>query len=332
MLKKDFIMGCLMSIDPSFFSTKAKGGTELMKFRLIQELGIEAFDLFQLFVSQVNRPIDPSKISLYWIHEMPDYFPCKILENRGWNKFDYLIFTSDWQLHNFQMKFGIPFYKSKVLKNAIDPLPNLKKAEDKIRLIYHSTPHRGLDLLVPVFTRLCEKHSDIELHVYSSFQIYNQSRFDANFKSIFDICKSHPNIRYFGSVSNQEVKMALCKAHIFAYPSIWHEVSCIALMEAMSAGLVCVHPNLAGLIDTSGGITRMYHWQENHNDHKQVFHDMLDKAICDVRDNLHQSEVSFVKEYADRRFTWSLRTNEWKEFLNQAKIKNNKSKVFYQFI
>jgi len=325
-----------LPIDPSFFLTKARGGTELMKFRLIEELGSEIFEPFQLFVSNVNASIDPSKISLYWIHEMPEYSPCSILAGGGWSRFDYLIFTSDWQLHAFAMDLKVPFQRSIVLKNAIDPIPSAKKGQDKIRLIYISTPHRGLSLLLPVFLKLCEKHPDIELHVYSSFQIYDQGRLDEHFKELYKACQSHPSIRYFGSVSNEEVKKALSEAHIFAYPCIWKEVSCISLMEAMSAGLLCVHPNLAGLIDTSGGITRMYHWQENVAAHKEVFYEALSLAICDVRNNLHHDEVAFVKKYADRRFCWSARAVQWREFLTKAalqrkKIPKEEPKVFYQF-
>jgi glycosyltransferase involved in cell wall biosynthesis len=228
--------GTLLPIDPSFLSTKARGGTELMKFRLVKELGLEIFEPFQLFVSNMTTSIDPDKISLYWIHEMPEYSPCNILANGGWKRFDHLIFTSDWQLHAFVMKFNVPFQRSVVLKNAIDPIPSGTKGKEKIRLIYISTPHRGLSLLLPVFLRLCEKHPDIELHVYSSFQIYDQGMLDLHFKDLYQACQAHPSIKYFGSVSNEEVKKALSEAHIFAYPCIWNEVSCIALMEAMSAG------------------------------------------------------------------------------------------------
>ena len=67
---------------------------------------------------------------------------------------------------------GVPYSESIILRNAIDPIEVGEKPKDTIRLIYHSTPHRGLELLVPVFEKLCETHDDIELDVYSSFKIY----------------------------------------------------------------------------------------------------------------------------------------------------------------
>ena len=87
------------------------------------------------------------------------------------------------------MVLGIPYFKSIVLNNAIDPIEPLEKPDDKIRLIYHPTPHRGLELLVPVFEALCNEHNDIELDVYSSFKIYGWEQRDDQYKQLFDRCK-----------------------------------------------------------------------------------------------------------------------------------------------
>jgi hypothetical protein len=43
----------------------------------------------------------------------------------------------------------------------------IRKSKERIKLIYHTTPHRGLQILVPVFEKLCEWHDDIELDVFS---------------------------------------------------------------------------------------------------------------------------------------------------------------------
>ena len=39
---------------------------------------------------------------------------------------------------------------------------------------------------------------------------------------------------YHGFKPNDVVRKALSEAHIFAYPSIWVETSCISAIEAMS--------------------------------------------------------------------------------------------------
>lgn len=304
-----------MPLASDSLSKKAMGGSELMKYRLIKEIGEENLKDFQIFVSRVEEELDPDKIKIYWHQDLPQDPACAHLANGGWKNFDYFVFNSHWQMNMFNIYLQIPYSKSMVLQNAIDPIAVQEKPKDVVKLIYHTTPHRGLQLLVPVFEKLCETHDDIELDVYSSFKIYGWDERDEQFKELLQKCKDHPKINYFGSVSNEEVKAALAKAHIFAYPSIWTESSCISLMEAMSAKLICVHPNYGALYDTSGSITRMYQWDEDANRHAGRFFNVLDRAIKDVKIGAHNAEVEYGKFYSDNRYGWEKRSNEWKALI-----------------
>ena len=136
---------------------------------------------------------------------------------------------------------------------------------------------------------------------------------------MFERCKNHPKINYHGSVPNTEIRAALQKADIFAYPNIWIESSCISLIEAMSAGVICVHPNYGALYDTSGGITRIYGWDEDPNRHAGKHYAMLDNAIEQVKTGAHIEEANYVKSYADLRFNWNRRAMQWKTLLEQLK-------------
>jgi glycosyltransferase involved in cell wall biosynthesis len=304
-------------------SKNAMGGSELMKYRLVQELGEEFLSDFQIFVSRVQEDLDSNRIKIYWHQDMPMDPAAAHLKDGGWEKYDYFVFNSDWQMNMFNLYLGVPYHKSIVLQNAIDPISQSmideEKDDEKIRLIYHSTPHRGLNILVPVFEKLAEKHDDIVLDVYSIFKIYGWEDRDKEFDKLFQKCKDHPQINYVGSVPNPEVKKALAKAHIFAYPNTWLETSCIALMEAMSAACVCVHPNWGALYDTSGHVTRMYQYDEDSNRHARRFYGVLEEAIADVRNNRVQEETTYGKIYADTRFTWQRRILEWKAFLGMLK-------------
>ena len=109
----------------------------------------------------------------------------------------------------------------------------------------------------------------------------------------------------------------LQQSHIFSYPSIWKECNSRALIEAMSAGLLCVHPNLAGLSDTSGNLTMMYQFIDDPNLHANYFYQALDGAIRLVHNDHTHSYLKYVKGYADTRFNVDKIVMQWKSMLEQ---------------
>jgi glycosyltransferase involved in cell wall biosynthesis len=202
------------------------------------------------------------------------------------------------------------------MQNAIDPIGYSEKInKGTIRLAYWATPHRGLNILIPVFDKLCEKYDNIELDVYSSFKLYGWESRDENYKPLFDACESHPKINYRGTVPNSVLRDNLEKTHIMAYPSIWNETSCICLMEAMSAGLLCVHPNYGALSETAANWTNMYQWQEDINEHANIFYASLDASIESYWDVGVQSRLASQSSYANVFYNWGLRTFQWEQLM-----------------
>ena len=138
---------------------------------------------------------------------------------------------------------------------------------ETIRFVYHTTPHRGLELLVPIFASLAKEFDNIHLDVYSGFEIYGWKNRDEAYKPLYEQIKQHPNMTYHGVKSNDEVLAALKKSHIFLYPNIWKETSCIALLEAIKSQMICIHPNYGALPETGANATIMYDWNEDMNHH-----------------------------------------------------------------
>lgn len=225
-----------MGFDVNEISKNSKGGTELMREGLEKRLDPSLIEDFQIIPSRV-RELDETKIRVLWLHDLPGDPESDHLRNGGHDKFHQLVFVSNWQMQQYVAYYNIPWSKCIVIENAIVPIERelIDKPKDKIKIIYHTTPHRGLELVVPVFEKLYETHDNIELDVYSSFKIYGWEQRDTQYAELFERCEKHPKINYHGTVPNEEVRKAVGSAHIFAYPSIWVETSCISLMEAMSA-------------------------------------------------------------------------------------------------
>ena len=310
-------------IELNELNKESNGGTELTTRNLFHRLSSDELDGIQIITARV-RDLDPDRIKIYHLHDLAgDPEASHLQDPASRARFQKLVFSSNWQYQQYRDYLGIPYSNhSTVIETGIEPIPLVDKPKDKIRLIYTSTPHRGLEILVPVFCALAEKYPNIELDVFSSFGIYGpgwQGR-DEAYKPIFDRMKEHPQINYHGWADQETVRAAYQRAHIFAYPCIWPETSCRSLIEAMSAGCLAVHPNFSALADTSGGLTVQYDGDhEDQNLHANIFAHTLMYAIENVQKNDITNMMSFVKAYADSRFGWDSVIPKWKGLIASLK-------------
>jgi len=297
-------------------SKNAFGGTELAKRKLAAILDPSLLDDFQVICSR-PRELDESKIRLFWAHDLAtDSESTKFRDSSFRDKFHKFVFISNWQMSQYHLVHGIPYdTKSIVLESGIDIAPETTKSKDKIRLVYTSTPQRGLDILVPVFKHLAEKYPNIHLDVFSSFKIYGWEDADKQFEPLYDEIRNHPQMTYHGFVPNDVLRSTLNECHIFAYPSTWVETSCRAMLEAMTAGLVCVHPNLGALPDTSGSLNVMYQGSMDKNEHANIFYAHIEAAINFVKNDDHLNMIKFNKTYVDSRFGIDRIKRQWETML-----------------
>ena len=310
-----------VSLGPTSDGTyaKANGGTEMMAARIntiIEENGLS--DSVRVIHSRV-RHLDDNKKNILLCHDLwndPEAGHLKDPVSRG--RFDKIAFVSNQQFQTYHMGLGVPYSDSVIMRNAIDPIELTEpKPVDRVNLIYHTTPHRGLELLVPCMEELAKVHGDnIHLDVYSSFAAYGWVERDAPYEGLFERIKAHPQMTYHGYQPNHIVREALKKAHIFAYPNIWPETSCIAAIEAMSAGCEIVCPNYYALPETTAGFATMYQFTEDNNEHANAFVNELNATISHRINGNHVPEkLEFAKQYIDQLYSWDLREQEWLRFI-----------------
>ena len=306
-------------VEVNELNKNARGGTELMQERLHKSIPEQLLNKFQIIPSRV-RDLDPDKKKILWLHDLPHDPESEHLKDPELRKrFSKIVAVSDWQMQMYNIISGVPYAESFVIKNAIDPIPVEKKEYNgTVNLIYHTTPHRGLEILIPVFEELSRIHDNIHLDVYSSFSIYGWEERDKQYQQLFDRCRAHPKITYHGAVPNEEIRQALVKSHIFAYPSIWPETSCLAAIEAMSAMNLVVCPNFAALAETCSNFAMMYQFNENKNLHAVQFAHTLDIAIKTIIQNRGTTYpyLDFQKQYFDYFYSWDKRKGEWLALLN----------------
>jgi glycosyltransferase involved in cell wall biosynthesis len=298
-------------VETDELSKNAMGGTEMMKYGLYERLDPTLRDDVQIICSRV-RKVDEDRPTILWLHDMfndPESNHLQDEESR--KRFEKLVFVSNFQKSQYDLAYGLRPSEGMILQNCIDPIEYKAKSKDEVRLIYHTTPHRGLDILVPVFEELVKHRPNVVLDVYSSFDIYGWGERDADYEHLFERCRQHPNINYHGYQPNDVVRKALQDAHIFAFPSIWPETSCIAALEAMSAGCCVVHPNFAALPETVANFGVSYSMHEDANIHANTFISVLIAAIDQIHTSEMENRMNFQKSYVDSFYNWDVRIKQW---------------------
>lgn len=294
----------------------ARGGTELMAARIESALDQDLLDQVQIIHSRV-REIDESKKQILVLHDLATDPEVQHLKDGGWKKFHKLIFVSHWQQAMYNAYLGVPFDAGFVINNGVESIEEHTKPNpnDTLRLMYYSTPHRGLDVLYHVFNQLSQEHENLELNVFSSFDLYGWEQRDKPYEELFKKLEDHPNINYSKSVSNERIREEIKRSHILAYPSTWQETSCLVLIEAMMGGLVCVHSSLGALPETSMGLTDMYQFSEDKNVHAIRLYSALSNVIRAYRNSEGIKHIEHANKrtvaLATRKYAWEILSVDW---------------------
>jgi len=292
-----------------------RGGTEILFEKLTSLVDTSGVNLIKSVCDY--ELLDPQRPNILWEHLSYDQNNVALLHDEVFvNSLDAIVFVSHWQHDQFRRNFKLPGDRCFVIQNAIDPIEPHQKPKDKLQLIYTSTPWRGLSVLLNAVKKL--KRDDFDLTVYSGTSIYgdqfaeqSQGQYDHLYKLAESVGAKH--IEY---APNEEVRKALTSSHIFSYPSIWEETSCLSAIEALSAGCLGVTTNFGALPETCGT------WADYtavSDDLVEWYADALDKALDNYWSDETQDKLNDQVEYYNKYWTWDTRKTQWEEFLSEFK-------------
>ena len=298
------------------------GGSENQMRLLLKNLPDENFKDINLILNNANHNlVEKNKINVLWMHHFVNQKEAANLASEDFvNKIDWIVYNSNWNFEKHVYQFKVPENKCIVIKNAIEKIDFNEKPKNKINLIYHTTPWRGLVHLLKIFKKL--NLNDVELNVCSSTLIYGK-KFDSilgkNYRELFDECKNTKNVNYYGFLDNNKIIELLKKIHIFSYPSVWHETSCIAAIEAMAAGCEVVTTNLGALFETCSPFGTFVNFDRNFNNLEKKYSEILLNSIRNFWSDENQKKLSLQSETINATYSWDARSVEWKNFFNEAR-------------
>lgn len=297
---------------------KPQGGSELMYSELIRRLPQKYLDEYSIFNYPVNR--DETKKLIYWNQLSYDQPIVQAFTDRNFtDTVEKFVFVSHWQFNQFQKYYGVPGIKSEVIQNAHLGVDVRKRQNTSIvKLCYTSTPWRGLDILLKAWDLLRPKNC--ELHIFSGTKIYGKDFYDSQdalYQKLYEDCQQLEGVVYRGNVDNEQLRKELPDFDILAYPNTFEETSCIAVIEALAAGLRVVTSNLGALPETTEGWARMYPYVHNKDYHAKVFADILSQEIEKIRDGALNDYLTQQATHYNQKWHWDARERDWFNFFSK---------------
>lgn len=203
--------------------------------------------IFDVFVSvrdvEIFKTPIYARLRMLWMHDAHDQPHVRSLsDHRVLASIDKIITLSQWQTEQIKNVFSIPDEKFFISRNGVNKAYFKKYYKKrKKRLVYTSTPFRGLDVLLDCFPLIRKQVPDVELAVFSSMKVYGMSSEDdqERFGDVYERCKQD-GVYLYGSVKQEELARKLAESYLFVYPNHFAETSCIAALEAQAAGTPCV--------------------------------------------------------------------------------------------
>ena len=306
---------------PVLFNESFGGSENQLRF-LLKYLPDESFKDINLILNNADyNLIEKNRVNILWMQHFVNQKEVQNLGSKEYvDKLDYIVFNSNWNFEKFQYQFKVPENKSLVIKNAIEKIEFNEKTKEKINLIYHTTPWRGLVNLVKIFKSL--NLENVELTVCSSTKIYGKKFSDVlekKYENIFNECKNTKNINYMGFVENKKIIELLKRMHIYSFPSIWPETSCISAIESMAAGCEVVTTNLGALYETCAPFGTFVSFDRNLDNLEKKFKKTLVASIKNYWSEANQKKLRLQSETINTTYSWDIRKDEWKNFLDEAR-------------
>ena len=143
--------------------------------------------------------------------------------------------------------------------------------------------------------------------------------FGKKYENLFRECKNTKNVNYLGFLENEKVIELLKKMHIYSYPSIWVETSCISAIESMAAGCEVVSTNLGALYETCSPFGTFVEFDRNFKNLEKKYSETLLDSIKNYWSEENQKKLKLQHETINSIYSWDKRSLEWKKFLDMAR-------------
>ena len=215
---------------------------------------------------------------------------------------------------------NIPLDKILMTSNGVDfsRFENKGIKKDPYKMIYSSSPDRGLEILLSLFPKVKKEVPEVTLDIFYGFENFQ----DQNYvKKMFEIIKKTPGVTYHGRVGQDELAEEFLRSSVWAYPTWFEETFAITALEAMAAGTIVLSSDYWGLMDTvkEGGILLPMNNNRNTVYSPEYQNKWISECIKLLK-NKEYAEIWRNKGYERvKRFTWEAVALQWHLYFTTGK-------------
>lgn len=238
-------------------------GVQLMPWETFNQN--EELDL--LIISRNLQPINDNlkaKKVVAWFHDifsLSNIAPNNHMTEIQLRKIDKFITLSPWHADFFlQYHQNIPKDKIIIIPNGFDlaRYDNNNTTKIKGRMIYSSSPDRGLDVLLDCMPKIRKQVPEAHLKVFYGFTTWEaciKQRGNKQEIAWMEQIKrqlKQPGVEYFGRINQIQLAEEFKQAELWGFPSHFTETHCVTANESQAAGTPVITTNLAALSTTVG--------------------------------------------------------------------------------
>jgi len=298
-----------------------KGGTEIQHRYLNRFIDEKLLNNFEICTSIPNKiPLNKNKINILWQknnHDQPNIYPW--FENKDNHKlYDWYVFNSHWNYEKYRYRFDLPTERCHVIKNGVDNFPTLTpyKKGDMVRLLFHVTPWRGLNVLLGAMSLL--KDLNIHADIFSSCKIYGEEFEKENenkYEPLYEQARKLENVNYIGYKEHPFIQKFIYRYHMFVYPSTWEETSCNAALESMAAGLYCIVTNYGALYETCSEFPVYVTYEKDIKRLAGKFAHAIRQTVSTLHEPAIFEHLQMQQNFVKKFYSWEKKKIEWTTFL-----------------
>lgn len=282
--------------------------------------------------ARLREHLDESTKLVLWIQHAHDQPASRTLANpEVCNAYDAFVLVSRWQRDCFIDHFDLSAQRCMILRNAVGPrFAEMFADTDRLppnklwppKLIYTSTPFRGLDLLLAAFPAIRAALPEATLDVFSSLQVYNATAEEDATRcgELYEFCRSTDGVTYHGSIPQPELAEHMKQATLLAYPNHFAETSCIVVLEALAAGCYVVTSELGALPETGQHFATLVPVGEDWHAYLQSFTEQVVQTLARIQDDPAAAEQALLTQAMQvcQSNNWRLRAEQWATWLEAS--------------